>query len=301
MIPQPQTLHLDVARVQRRAMDFLALAKVRVVLMVLVTTCAGFYLGTRGAADYLRLLRTLIGTALAASGTLALNQLLERDVDAKMQRTRSRPLPDGRLQPTDALMFGGAITVAGILYLAVAVNWLSAVVTAATSATYLFWYTPLKRKTPLCSVVGALPGALPPVTGWVAAHQGFGIEAWILFAIVFLWQVPHSLAIAQLYREDYARAGIQFLPIVEPDARSTGRQVVTNCAALLVIGMLPTLVGLAGATYFFTAVILSLGFLAYAASFAVARTASAARQLLLASLLYLPAVLLVMALDKVPM
>jgi protoheme IX farnesyltransferase len=282
-------------------MDFLALAKLRVVLMVLVTTCAGFYLGTRGAVDYLQLLRTVIGTALAAGGTLALNQLLERDVDAKMHRTRLRPLPDGRLQATEALIFGGTITVAGILYLAVAVNWLSAVVTAVTSVTYLFWYTPLKRKTPLCSVIGALPGALPPVTGWVAAHQGFGFEAWILFAILFLWQLPHSLAIAHLYREDYARAGIQFLPVIEPDARRTGRQVVTNCVALLVIGMLPTLVGLAGETYFFAALVLSLGFLAYATSFAVARTATAARQLLLASLLYLPAVLLVMVLDKVPM
>jgi len=299
MIRQPQTLDLDVARVQRRAMDFLALAKVRVVLMVLVTTGAGFYLGTRGAADYLQLLRTLIGTALAAGGTLALNQLLERNVDAKMHRTRRRPLPDGRLQPGEALIFGSTITVAGILYLAVAVNWLSAVVTAVTSVTYLCCYTPLKRTTPLCSVVGALPGALPPVTGWVAAHHGFGIEAWTLFAILFLWQVPHSLAIAHLYREDYARAGIQFLPVIEPDARSTGRQVVTNCAALLVIGMLPTLLGLAGETYFFVALLLSLGFLAYATSFAVARTAAAARHLLLASLLYLPAVLLVMVLDKV--
>jgi protoheme IX farnesyltransferase len=230
-----------------------------------------------------------------------LNQLLERHVDAKMQRTRLRPLPDRRLQPAEALIFGSTITVAGILYLAVAVNWLSAVVTATTSVTYLFCYTPLKRKTPLCSVVGALPGALPPVTGWVAAHHGFGIEAWILFAILFLWQVPHSLAIARLYREDYARAGIQFLPIIEPDTRSTGRQVVTNCAALLAIGMLPTLVGLAGPTYCCTALILGLGFLACGTSFALARTAAAARQLLLASLVYLPALLLVMALDKVPM
>ncbi|MFN8624922.1 MAG: heme o synthase [Candidatus Binatia bacterium] len=301
MIPQPQTLALDVARVQRRAMDFIALAKVRVVLMVLVTTGAGFYLATHGAVDYLRLLRTLIGTALAAGGTLALNQLLERDIDAKMQRTRRRPLPDGRLQPSEALIFGATITVAGILYLALAVNWLSAVVTATTAMTYLFCYTPLKRKTPLCSVIGALPGALPPVTGWVAARQDFGIEVWILFAILFLWQAPHSLAIACLYREDYAKADIRFLPIVEPDTRSTGRQVVTNCAALLVIALLPTLVGLAGATYFCTALILSLGFLAYATSFALARTASAARHLLLASLLYLPLILLVMALDKVPM
>lgn len=300
-MPQPQTLDLDCARVQRRAMDFLALVKIRVVMMVLVTTYAGFYLGTQGTTDYLRLLRTLMGTALAAGGTLALNQFLERDVDAKMQRTRLRPLPDGRLQPAEALMFGSSIVLAGILYLAVAVNPLSAAVTATASLTYLFWYTPLKRKTPLCSVVGAVPGALPPVAGWVAAHDRFGIEAGILFAILFLWQMPHSLAIARLYREDYAQAGIQFLPVIEPDTKSTGRHVVTNCAALLAVGMLPTLVGLAGSTYFFTALLLGVGFFAYGTSFALARTTSAARQLLLASLLYLPAILLVMALDKVPM
>ncbi|MFI5397659.1 MAG: heme o synthase [Candidatus Binatia bacterium] len=300
MIPQPQTLELDLTRVQRRAMDFLALAKPRVVMMVLVTTYVGFYLGTRGAADYSQLLHTLVGTALAAGGTLALNQFLEREVDAKMQRTRLRPLPDGRLQPAEALIFGSAITLAGILYLTVAVNLLSGVVTAATSVSYLFLYTPLKRKTPLCSVVGAVPGALPPVTGWVAAHDGFGIEAWILFAILFLWQLPHSLAIARLYRDDYAQAGIRLLPIVEPDGRSTGRQVVTNCLALLLVGMLPALIGLAGPTYFFASLAFGLGFLGYAIAFAVSRTVAAARQLLFASLLYLPAVLIVMALDKVP-
>jgi heme o synthase len=300
MIPQPQTLELDLTRVQRRAMDFVALAKPRVVTMVLVTTYVGFYLGTRGAVVYSQLLRTLIGTALAAGGTLALNQFLERNVDAQMQRTRLRPLPDGRLQPAEALIFGSAITLAGILYLAVGVNLLSAAVTAATSVSYLCLYTPLKRKTSLCSLVGAVSGALPPVTGWVAAHNGFGIEAWILFAILFLWQLPHSLAIAWLYRDDYVRAGIRFLPIVEPDGRSTGRQIVINCIALLPVGMLPTLVGLAGPAYFVAALVFGMGFLGYAVAFAVSRTAPAARQLLLASLLYLPAVLIVMALDKIP-
>lgn len=301
MIPQPQTLELDLARVQRRAADLVALAKPRVVMMVLVTTYVGFYLGTRGVVDYLQLLRTLVGTALAAGGTLALNQFLERDVDALMWRTRGRPLPDGRLQPTEALIFGAVITVAGIGYLAVAVNLLSAVVTAVTSVSYLGAYTPLKRVTPLCSVVGAVPGALPPVTGWVAAHNGFGIEAWILFALLFLWQVPHSLAIARLYRDDYAKAGIQFLPVVEPDAKSTGRQVVTNCAALLVIGMLPLLAGLSGPLSCLTAILCGAGLLGYGIRFAFSPNAHAARQLLLASLLYLPVVLIAMAVDKVPM
>ncbi len=299
MIPQAQAVSIDTSRLQRRALDFLALTKPRVVSMVLITTCVGFYLGTRGAPEYLLLLRTLLGTALAAGGTLALNQFLERDVDAKMERTRSRPLPDGRLQPSEALVFGALLAGAGILYLSVAVNALSAGVTAAIAVSYLALYTPLKRKTPLCSVVGAVPGALPPVTGWVAAHNGFGAEAWILFAILFLWQLPHSLAIARLYRDDYAKAGIRLLPIVEPDGKSTARQIVTNCLALIVVGLLPTLVGLAGPVYFFAALIFGVAFLGYGVSFALSRSGSAARQLLYASLLYLPAVLIIMALDKV--
>jgi protoheme IX farnesyltransferase len=299
MISQSQALQIDVPRVQRRALDFLALAKPRVVGMVLVTTCVGFYLGTYGTTDYLLLLRTLVGTALAAGGTLALNQFLERDVDAKMERTRLRPLPDGRLQAAEAFIFGVVATLAGVFYLVLAVSVLSGVVTAAISVIYLGLYTPLKRVTPLCSLVGAVSGALPPVTGWVAAHDGFGVPAWILFAILFLWQLPHSLAIARLYRDDYARAGIQLLPIVEPDGKSTGRQIVINCLALLPVGFLPTLLGLSGPVYFFAALVFGIAFLAYGISFAASRTASAARQLLLASLFYLPAVLIAMALDKV--
>lgn len=301
MIPQSGVFDVEATRVRRRVMDFVELGKPRVVMMVLVTTCVGFYLGSQGIPDYLRLLPALIGTALAAAGTLALNQYAERDIDAQMQRTRLRPLPDGRLQPTDALVFGGAITVAGILYLAIAVNALSALVTAVITASYLFLYTPLKRKTPLCSIVGAIPGALPPVTGWTAARDAFGLEAWILFAILFLWQLPHSLAIARLYRDDYARAGIQLLPVVEPDGKSTGRQIVANCLALLVVGMLPTLVGLAGPLYFVAALLLGIAFLGYGISFALSGSASSARRLLLASLFFLPALLIVMALDKVPL
>jgi protoheme IX farnesyltransferase len=292
-------LAADVTRV-RRVLAFAELGKPRVVVMVLLTTFVGFYLGSQGITDYLRLLPTLIGTALAAAGTLALNQYIERDLDAKMQRTRMRPLPDGRLQPAEAAAFGVVTTLAGLVYLALAVNILSAAVTAATTISYLFLYTPLKRRTPLCSIIGAIPGALPPLTGWTAARGAFGIEAWILFAILFLWQLPHSLAIARLYREDYARAGIRLLPIVEPDAKSTGRQIVINCLALLVVGLLPTLVGLAGPVYFVAALVFGCLFLGYGIAFALSRTATAARQLLFASLLYLPATLLVMALDKVP-
>jgi len=300
MIPQPSALDIDLARVRRRCLDFAELGKPRVVMMILVTTAVGFYLGSRGAPDYLRLLPTLLGTGLAAAGTLALNQYMERDVDARMRRTRNRPLPDGRLQPFEALLFGVITTAVGLTYLGVAVNALSACVTATTAVSYLALYTPLKRRTPLCSVIGAIPGALPPVTGWVAARAGFGVEAWILFAILFLWQLPHSLAIARLYRDDYASAGLRLLPVVEPDAKSTGRQVVTNCLALVVVGLMPTLVGLTGPVYFVIALVLGLTYLAYGILFSISPDGQSARQLLFASLLYLPALLLVMAFDKLP-
>ncbi len=283
-----------------RLSDFVALTRPRVVVMVLVTTLVGFYLGSVGAPDYLRLVSTLIGLGLAAGGTLALNQYLEQDVDARMERTRLRPLPDGRLEPKEALLFGAVITGGGLLFLALVVNLLSAGVTAVSVGSYLFLYTPLKRKTSLCSIVGAVPGALPPVIGWAAARGELGVEAWVLFAILFLWQIPHSLAIARLYRDDYARAGIRLLPVIEPDGGSTGRQIVSNCLALLAVGSLPTLIGLAGSVYFVGAFVLGVGFLGCGIGLAISRSETAARRLLLASLVYLPAQLGLMALDKVP-
>ena len=199
---------------QKQCADFFALTRPRVVLMVMITTLVGFYLASVGTPDYLRLIQTLLGLGFAAGGTLALNQYLERDLDARMERTRLRPLPDGRLRPRQALIFGIAITGGGLLHLAIFVNPLSALVTAISVGSYLFVYTPLKRKTSLCSIVGAVPGALPPVIGWGAARGELGLEAWVLFGILFFWQIPHSLAIARLYREDYARAGIRVLPVV---------------------------------------------------------------------------------------
>ena len=295
-----QAVETEVPRVQRHPSDFLALTRPRVVVMVLVTTLVGFYVGSVGRPDYVRLLHALVGMALAAGGTLALNQYLERDVDARMERTRLRPLPDGRLVPVEALVFGVAITGIGLLYLAFFVNVLSAFVTAISVGSYLFLYTPLKRKTSLCSVVGAVPGALPPVIGWGAARGELGPEAWVLFGILFLWQIPHSLAIARLYQEDYARAGIRVLPVVEPDGRSTGRQIVSNCLALLAVGLLPTLIGFAGPVYFFGAIVLGLMFLGCGIALAISRSEASARLLLFASLVYLPAQLGLMALDKVP-
>ena len=299
MMPRSETLDLGMLCTYRRTANFIALTKPRVVLMVLVTTFVGYYLGSP-AADYRLLIPTLIGTALAAAGTLALNQFLEREVDARMERTRLRPLPDGRLQPTEALAFGVSITAAGLLYLSLWVNSVSGLVAATIVISYLFLYTPLKRRTALCSVVGAVPGALPPVIGWVAARGEMGLEASILFAIMFLWQLPHTLAIGKLYRDDYARAGIRILPVIDPDGRITGRHIISNCLALFAVALLPTLVGFAGSLYFLGALGLGFGLLSCAIALALSRSTKDARRLVFASLVYLPALLALMALDKTP-
>lgn len=277
---------------------YIDLAKPRVVSMILVTTLAGFYLGSHGRTDYWLLLHTLASTALAAAGTLALNQYLERDLDAIMLRTRSRPLPAGKLEPREVLLFGNVVAVIGVAYQMLAVGALPAAVTAVTTASYLFLYTPMKRWTPFCSLVGAVPGALPPVTGWAAATGDLGVAAWVLFSILFLWQLPHSLAIAHMYRDDYARAGIRLLPVIDPEGGSTGRQIVINSLALLSVALLPTLVGVSGAVYFFTALVLGLMLLVFSLQLARTRELADARRLLFASLIYLPTLLAVMALDK---
>jgi len=301
MISSTETTDIVLAGGYRRALDFLELTKPRVVVMVLVTTLVGFYLGSESTAEYFLLLQTLIGTALAAGGTLALNQFLERDADALMERTRCRPLPEGRVQPAEALFFGVLVAVAGLVVLAFAVNLLSALVTLFITVTYLFAYTPLKQRSPLCGLVGAVPGALPPVIGWTAARGEFGLGAGVLFAILFLWQVPHTLAIARLYREDFAKAGIRFLPVVEPNGGSTGRQIISHCFALLAVSLLPTLLGTTGPAYFLAALLLGAGFLGCGIGLAATQSASAARRLLFASLVYLPLLLVVMALDRIPL
>jgi len=288
------------ARDRRRVVaDLIALTKPRVVLMILVTTVVGYYVGLSGAPDYARLVHLLVGTLLAAGGTLALNQYWERDIDARMERTRVRPLPEGRLAPLEALLFGTAVTVAGLGYLGAFVSSMVMLMTAATTAVYLFAYTPLKLRTPLCTIVGAVPGALPPVTGWVASREGFGIGAWVLFGILFLWQLPHTLAIARLYRDDYARAGVRLLPVVDADGTSTERQIVTGCLALLAVSLLPTLIGLAGPVYFVGAFVLGTGFLVLGTRQALTPSAGSARRVLFASLLYLPILLALLAYDKI--
>ncbi len=277
--------------------DFVTLTKPRVVLMVLVTTAVGYRLGSVGTADWVRLLQTLVGTALAAAGTLALNQYLERGSDGLMRRTQHRALPSGRLTASEALAFGSLATLVGLGYLAVVVGALAAGVTLATSGIYLFLYTPLKRLTPLSTLVGAISGALPPLTGWAAARGELGPGGWILFAIVLLWQVPHTLAIGRLYQEDYARAGIRILPVVDPEGRSTERQIVVGSLALWAVALLPSLVGLTGSRYFFGAVALGGVFLVFGIVHALGPSRASARQVVLASVLHLPLLFALMAFD----
>lgn len=282
------------------AIAYFELAKPRVLTMVLITTLAGFYMGSGEQFVFLLALNLTIGTALAAGGTLALNEYVERDTDSRMERTRHRPLPSGRLRPTDALIFGVVTAVTGFLFLWAKVNPLSAVVTGTIAALYLGAYTPMKRFTWLCHVIGAVPGALPPVIGWAAARNGLGGEPLILFAIMFLWQLPHSLSIARLYQRDYARAGIRMLP--EPGRWGDPANSVTIAAAsaLLLVGMLPALMKFAGLVYLAVAIVLGAVLLFHCLRFVLGGSAStAALRVMKVSLVYLPVVLLVMVLDKV--
>ncbi|HXE79504.1 MAG TPA: heme o synthase [Vicinamibacterales bacterium] len=271
----------------RTLADFVILTKPRVNILVVFTTMVGFLLAAL-QVDVLALIHTLVGTTLVASGAAAINNVLEREIDARMQRTRSRPLPDGRLATAEAACFAAAISIAGVVQLALGTNLLAAAVALITLASYAFVYTPLKRVTSLSTVVGAVPGALPPVIGWTAATGSFSIEAAVLFAIVFLWQMPHVLSVAWLYRDDYARGGIRVLPVVEPDGASTARQSVVYSAALVPVSLLPTLLGFAGPVFFGGALAAGLGMVASSADFARAKTASSARRLFLVSLFYLP-------------
>ena len=274
------------------------LVKARLTLLVLLTTCVGFYLGERGAVNGLLMFHTLFGTALVAGGAAALNQLLEREHDAKMRRTAGRPLPSGRMQPTTVAIFGGICSVAGLVYLAVIVNLLTSVLGAVTSISYLFIYTPLKRVSWVNTLVGAIPGALPPLMGWTAARNELSGEGWTLFAILAFWQIPHFMAIAWLYREEYAKAGFVMLPNVDSDGSRTGYQSVGNTLALLIASLCPFLLKLNGMVYLFAALVLGAAYFWTAVRFARQLDTKRARQLFLASIIYLPLLLLAMVCDK---
>ena len=268
--------------------DYLELSKPEVTSLILAAAAVGFYAGSPGALRWVALLHTLAGTLLLASGTAALNQFWERDLDARMHRTARRPLASGRMAPRRALLFGAVTILCGFAWLAAATNWLAAALGLLTSVTYLLFYTPLKRRSTLCTTVGAFPGAVPPLIGWAAAAGDLTVGAWILYAILFLWQFPHFMAIAWLYREDYGRAGIVMLPVVEPDGRSTAWQVLAASAALVPVSLALTAVGLAGPVYFAGALLLGIGFLYGGYRLARARTLLEARRLLHASVIYLP-------------
>lgn len=274
------------------------LFKARLTTLVVLTTLAGFYMGSRGGMDGWLLLHCVLGTALLASGAAALNQLLEHELDSRMARTETRPIPAGQLQPDSVLLIGAAISAMGLIYLALKVNLLTSVLGAATLISYLFIYTPLKRITPFNTIVGAIPGALPPLMGWTAARNSVSIEGWALFAILFFWQLPHFLAIAWLYREDYAKAGFRMLPVVDETGERTARSTISHTLGLLPISLCPFLFKLSGQLYFFGALILGLGFLYFAIRFARELSVANARKLFLASIIYLPLLLGLMVFDK---
>ena len=280
-----------------RAADFAELAKPRITSLVLVTAAVGFAVGGRGSFDSLAFLVFLAGTAFLCGGASALNHYFERETDALMERTRRRPIPAGRLRPEEALLFGLGLSAAGLVLLAF-VNPLTLALGAASLLSYVLAYTPLKRVTSLCTVVGAVPGALPPLMGWAAARGSLGAAGWGLFAILFLWQLPHFLAIGWLYREDYARGGFPMLAVTDKDGASTGRQAVLYATALLPVTLAAGLLASAGAGYLWGALVLGAGFLACAAAFAWKRSVGAARRLFLASVLYLPLLLGLMVFDR---
>ena len=280
--------------------DYLILTKVRITTLVLVTAATGFLLASGEGMDIPLLAWTLLGTGLAASGAAALNQVLERSFDARMQRTAGRPIPAGRMSSSHGLAVGIGLSLAGVTVLAALVNLLTAALGALTVLLYVGVYTPLKRMTTLNTIVGAVPGAIPPVMGWTAASGTLGVPAGVLFAILFLWQLPHFLAIAWIFRDDYRRGGFPMLPVVDPEGRTTGHQVALYCAALVPVSLLPTFLGLTGPTYFFGALVLGLGFLAFGLRMARHRRGREARGVLLASVTYLPLLLVLLVIDRGP-
>ena len=293
-----QEAHGDTTSARVKAAAFWELTKPRITFLIVLTAVAGFCLGSREGIRYLTLLHTSIGIALLSSAVATLNQYIERDLDRLMRRTAMRPLPTGVLTPGQALVFGIALTLVAEAYLWFFVNPLTSLLGLTVVAGYLFCYTPLKTRTSLSTVIGAFPGAMPPLMGWTAATGKIGLEALALFAILFLWQFPHFLAIAWMYREDYARAGIVMLPVVEPEGRVTGQQIVVYTLMLIPVSLLPTALGISGQVYLYGALLLGLLFLASSVMAALRTTRQNARRLLLASVLYLPALFALMVMNQ---
>jgi len=309
MATEPILAALDVPAVRRRRglvnsgvlSGYWSLTKPEVNFLIAVTTAAGFWMGATASFAHFpwkSLLHTLAGTVLVASGAAALNQLIELRFDAQMRRTARRPLVSRRIEPSHALWFGISLSIIGALYLAVTTNALASLLSILTLLGYLFLYTPLKRKTPLCTLIGALPGAAPPLIGWAAARGCLDTNAWVLFAIVFLWQFPHFMAIAWMYREDYARAGYFVLPATVARERFVAWQSSLPAMVLFAVALVPAIRGESGIVYLASALVLGIAFLCYSVRFAFRMAVSSARQLLFASILYLPVLFALLALDK---
>ena len=281
-----------------RLRDYWVLTKPEVNLLVVMSTLAGFYLACRGPLNVTLLLSALFGTLLVASGTGTLNQYMERTSDCSMRRTARRPLPAGRLYPSEALVFGILLSIGGGALLWFEANPLASILALLTLATYLLIYTPLKKKTALCTLIGAFPGAMPPLIGWAAARGSLNAESLVLYAILFLWQFPHFLAIAWMYREDYSRAGLRMLPPEDLEGRVTSRQIILFLTTLVLVSMVPALTGQAGMIYLLGAVALGGFFLLHGARLARSRTNALARRLVLASVIYLPLIFSLMMFDK---
>ncbi len=295
--PAELTQELPDARRSTTLSDYISLTKPRLNLLVVLTSAAGYYLGVTGSLDLVTMAQAVAGTALVAGGSAVLNQVYERDTDARMRRTRLRPLPDQRVAPLEATIYGVVLSVAGLATLAWSTNWVAAALALATLVLYLAVYTPMKRTSNLSTLVGAVPGALPAVIGWAAARGDIALGGWTLFAIVFLWQIPHFMAIAWMYRDDYRAAGFPMLPVVEPDGLRTGQQALLYAAALLPVSIGPSVVGIAGWVYFWLALVLGIPLLILSARFARSRTDKSARELFFASIIYLPLIWAVMVLD----
>jgi protoheme IX farnesyltransferase len=283
---------------RERAAAYAELTKPRITFLIVLTSAAGFALGSPGPVNYAALVSALFGIGLLSSGIATLNQYAERELDGLMRRTANRPLPTGKIAPWEALAFGAAMTMLAEAYLLVFVNPLSALLGLTVIAGYLFAYTPLKTRTSLSTLVGAFPGAVPPLIGWTAASGSLSLEGWVLFAILFLWQFPHFLAIAWMYREDYSRAGILMLPVVEPNGRVTAQQIVVYTLMLLPVSLLPFALGMSGRIYLFGAIALGLLFLYSSLRAAFSMSRQQARRLLLASVLYLPLLFILMVLNQ---
>jgi heme o synthase len=289
---------LQVGRTSARLADYVALTKPRLNVLVVATSAAGYYLGATRVLDVWPMAQAVAGTALVAGGAAVLNQVYERDTDALMRRTRARPLPDGRVPPADARIFGLALALCGLALLAARAGILAALLAAATLIIYLVIYTPMKRRSPFSTLVGAVPGALPPLIGWTASHGSLSTGGAALFAIVFLWQIPHFMAIAWMYRDDYATAGFPMLPVIEPEGRRAGRQAVLYSAALLPASLVPSAIGLSGTPYLAIALGLGIALLWLAVRFARSRSDDSARTLFLASITYLPLLWIAMIWNK---